>query len=101
MLVEGLTAQALDKKIRGAGWHFMWMLGSCSRCGCGWTEAKAVHQALERALNNTAARFNGSELDSVVVKKFPGFFMAKATLHPRLIQQMTSLDMPNQQVSMH
>lgn len=94
MLVEDLTASALDAKIRGAGWHFMWMMGSCCRKGWSWTQDGAVHQALERALNTTAARFNASELDSCVVKKFPGFFIAKVTLLPRLIQHLTSLDTP-------
>ena len=51
MLVDDLTAVALDAKIRNAGWHFMWMVGSCCRRGCGWTHEEAVHQALERALN--------------------------------------------------
>jgi len=95
MLVEGLTARALDTEIRAADWHFMWMVGSCCRRGCGWTAAGAEHQALERALGKIGEQYNASELDSVVIKKYPGFFMAKVMLHPRQIQQLTSLDMPN------
>jgi len=95
MLVEGLTAQALDTKIRGAGWHFMWMVGSSSRHGYGWTAEGAERQALERALRRQSEQFNASELDSVVIKRYPGFFMAKVVLHPRRIQKLTSLDMPN------
>ena len=95
MVVEGLTAKALDTKIRGAGWHFMWMVGSSSRRGFGWTAEEAEQQALERALRKQSEQYNASELDSVVIKKYPGFFMAKVILHPRLIQQLTSLDMPN------
>jgi hypothetical protein len=94
MLVDDLTAVALDAKIRNAGWHFMWMVGSCCRRGCGWTHEEAVHQALERALNKTSEQFNASELESVVIKKYLGFFWAKVILHPRLIQQLTSLDTP-------
>ncbi len=93
--MEGATARTLDVKIRGARWHFMWMVGSCSRRGCGWSEDKAVRQALERALKHTGEQFNASELDSVVIKKFLGIFMAKVILHPRLIQRLTSLDIPN------
>ena len=92
--VEDLTALALDARIRSAGWHFMWLLGSCCRRGCGWNRDGAVHQALERALKKTSEQFNASELDSVVVKKYPGFFMAKVILRPRVIQQLTSLDTP-------
>lgn len=90
-------SRALDAKTRDAGWHFMWTVGSFCRRGCGWTEDKAAYQALkrERALNKTSEQFSASELDSIVVKKYPGFFLAKAILHPRLIQQLTSLDMPN------
>jgi hypothetical protein len=94
MLVDDLTAVALDAMIRNAGWHFMWMLGSCCRRGWGWTHDEAVHQALERALKKTGEQFNASELDSVVIKKYTGVFMAKVILHPRVIQQMTSLDTP-------
>lgn len=93
-LVDDLTATAVDARIRRAGWHFMWMLGSCCRHGCGWTQKAAVHHALERALNRTASQFNASELDSFAVRKIFGIFMAKVVLHPRLIQHRTSLDTP-------
>lgn len=95
MLVEDLDAAALDAKIRSAGWHFMWMLGSNCRRGCGRTPDGAVHRALERALKMTARKCNASELDSFLVKKYPGFYIAKVTLHPRRIQHLTSLDIPN------
>jgi hypothetical protein len=95
MVVDGLTSYALDAKVRSGGWHFMWMVGSCCRRGLGWTEDKAVRRAVERALNKTSEQLNAAELDSVVVMKYPGFFVAKATLHPRQVQQNASLDTPN------
>lgn len=95
MLVEGLTAQTLDADIRGAGWHFMWMVGSCCQLRYGWTADGAECQTLQRALRKQADQFNASELDSVLIKKYPGFFRAKVILRPRLIQQSTSLDMQN------
>jgi hypothetical protein len=95
MLVEGLAAVTLDAKIRGAGWHFMWMLGSNCRRGCGRTREGAIHQALERALKTIARQFNASELDSFLVKKYLGFHIAKVTLHPRQIQKQTSLQVAN------
>ena len=92
MLVEGFAALALDAKIRSAGWHFMWMLGSSSRRGCGRTREGALHHALERALKVTAKQFNASELDSYQARKYPGFYVAKVILHPRRIQLQASVD---------
>lgn len=95
MLVEGLAAVTLDAKIRSAGWHFVWILGPNARRGCGRTREGAIHRALERALKLTARQFNASELDSFLVKKYPGFYMAKVILHPRRIQRQTLLDIAN------
>ena len=95
MLVEGLAALTLDAKIRNAGWHFMWMMGSNCRRGCGRTREGAIHQALERALKVTAKQFNASELDSFQVKKYPGFYLAKVILQPRRIQQQAAIEMAN------
>lgn len=94
MHVNDLTAIALDAKIRKAGWHFMWMMGSRIQRGYGWTSEGAVRQALGRALTKTDEQFNASELESIVVNKYPGFYVAKVILHPRKIQQLTSLEMP-------
>ena len=91
MLVEGLAAVTLDAKIRSAGWHFMWMLGSNCRRGYGRTREGAIHRALERALKTTASQFNASELDSLLVKKYLGFHVATVILRPRQIQQQTVL----------
>jgi len=95
MLIEGFAAVALDARIRSAGWHFMWLVGSYSRWGFGSTREKAIRSALERALKITAKRFNSSELDSFQVKRFPGFHIAKVVLQPRQIQQQASLDLVN------
>jgi hypothetical protein len=95
MQVDGLTARALDARVRSGGWHFMWMVGSCCCRGFGWTEDKAVRRAVKRALNKTSEQLNAAELDSVVVKKYPGFFSARVTLHPRQIQKNASLDTPS------
>jgi hypothetical protein len=91
MLVEGFAALTLDAKIRTAGWHFMWMVGSSVRRGCGRTREGAFHHALERALKITPSQFNSSELNSYEVKRYIGFYMARVTLQPRQIQQQTTL----------
>lgn len=91
-LVEEITAPVFDTMIRQAGWHFMWMQGSCSRRGFGITQEEATHRALVRALKGLTRRFNAAELDSVQVTKYPGFQIANVTIQPRQIQQHTSLD---------
>jgi len=95
-LVEEITAPVFDTMIRQAGWHFMWMQGSCSRRGFGLTRQEATHRALARALKGLTRRFNAAELDSVRVTKWLGFHIANLTLQPRQIQQHTSLDIADE-----
>ena len=92
MLVEEIMASVFDTMIRQAGWHFVWMRGSCSRRGFGLTQDGATHRALTHALKTVPKRFNAVEFDSVQIAKYPGFYVANVTLHPRQIQQYTSLD---------
>jgi hypothetical protein len=78
--------------IRKAGWHFMWIQGSHSRIGYGATEETAIHRAATHALKEVTRRFNAAEIDSLRIRKYPGFYVAKVTMQPRQIQQDTSLD---------
>lgn len=87
MSAEDLSAAGLDAAVRHAGWHFMWIEDACSRLGCGRTEESAADRAVTRALRQVSAEFNVAEADSVKFAKFPGFRIAKATVHPRQIQQ--------------
>lgn len=91
-LLAAMPAPVLDRIIRQAGWHFMWMQGPCSRKGFGRTRDAATDRALARGLTGIASRFNAAELESVVDTKYPGFHVANVTLQPRQIQQHTSLD---------
>jgi hypothetical protein len=90
--VEKIEASNFDVMIRRAGWHFMWVQGSCSRQGCGRTEELAIHRALARALRGINKRFNAAEFDSLRISRFPGFYIANVTMEARQIQQNTSLD---------
>jgi hypothetical protein len=90
--VEGIEASDFDVIIRRAGWHFMWVHGSCSRRGYGLTEESAIHRALARSLRGITRRFNAAEFDSLRIKRFPGFYIANVTMEARQIQQNTSLD---------
>lgn len=87
-----IAAPALDAMIRRAGWHFMWMHGSYSRKGFGRTPENATDRALTHALKRVARHFNAAELESAQVAKYPGFYIATVTLHPRQIQHYTALD---------
>lgn len=90
--VERIEASDFDVMIRRAGWHFMWVQGSCSRRAYGSTEEKATHRALARALRGIAGRFNAAEFGSLRITRFPGFYIANVTMEARQIQQNTSLD---------
>jgi len=95
-LVEGITASIFDTMIRQAGWHSMWMPGSCSRRGFGLTAANATHRALTRGLNAVPRRFNAAELQSVYVSWYPGFCVASVTLHPREVMQSTTAELTHE-----
>jgi len=82
---------ALDEKVRNAGWHFMWLEDAHSSHSVGATETSAVTKAIARALNRIKDRFNAAELESIKISKYPGFRIAKITLHTRHIQQHASL----------
>ena len=84
-------ASALDLRIRNAGWHFMWLEGTYSRHGFGRTAKTAISKAITLALNEVKDRFNAAELGSVSVSRYPGFQIAKVTIHARQIQQQASL----------
>ena len=86
-----IIASALDQKVRHAGWHFMWLVGTYSRHGFGRTARTAISKAITLALNEVKARFNAAELGWVSVSRYPGFQIAKVTIHARQIQQQPSL----------
>jgi hypothetical protein len=90
--VEKVEASDFDVMIRKAGWHFMWVQGSCSRQGFGLTEENAIHRALASALKGINKRFNAAEFGSLRILRFPGFYVAHVTMEARQIQQNTSLD---------
>jgi hypothetical protein len=96
MLVEEITAPVFDTMIRQAGWHSIWMPGSCTRRGFGLTPENATHRALARALNAVPHQFNAAELDVVQVSNYPGFCVVNVTVHPREVQQSTSAELVQQ-----
>lgn len=95
MLVVDLPAMVFDTMIRQAGWHFIWLQGSCARRGFGISRQNATDRALANALNGIARRFNAAVLDSVRIAKCLGFHIVTVTVQPRQIQEEVSLALPN------
>jgi hypothetical protein len=79
----------------------MWLEGSYSRLGAGRTTESAIGKAMTLALNQVNGRFNAAELDSINVKKYPSFQVAKVTLHARHIQQAASLGLVDDMTIRH
>ena len=92
MLVKEITGRVFDTMIRHAGWHFIWMSGSCSRRGFGRTQEEAIDRALVRALGAVNQQCNAAEFDSVQVAKYLGFSVANVTVQRHRIQEDTSLN---------
>jgi hypothetical protein len=90
-------APVFDTMIRQAGWHSIWMPGSCSRRGFGWTAEDATHRALLRALNAVPRKFNAAELDSIHVARYPGFCVASVTLDTREVKQSSSMELVHEE----
>ena len=82
MSVADTMAAALDVDIRKAGY---------SRLGAGRTVESVIGKAVALALHQVYGRFNAADLDSINVRKYPGFLFAKVTLHARHIQQAATL----------
>ena len=90
--VEEIPASVLDIMIRQAGWHFIWISGSCSRRGCAWTQAKAIENALGRALGAVSKQSNAADFDFVQVTKYLGLHVANVTVQRRRIQEHSLLE---------
>jgi hypothetical protein len=91
MSIGATTAHGMDAVIREAGWHFVWLVESGSAMAVGLSEAAACNHAAALALGRIHARFNTAELGPVRITKYPGFYVAKVTLHTRQIQPQSSL----------
>ncbi len=96
MSADDISSSGLDVVVRSAGWHFMWIEEAFSRFGCGRTEELAADRAITRALRHVSSKFNAAEADSVKFSTFPGFRIAKATVHSRRIQQDCTLSAVDQ-----
>ena len=90
--MEEISSSAFDIMIREAGWHFIWISGSCSRRGCARTEGKAIDNALGRAFGALSKQSNAAEFDSVRVTKYLGFHLANVKVQRCRIQEHSLLE---------
>jgi hypothetical protein len=98
MSVENATAATLDAQVRSMGWHFMFLQTAHSRVSIGRTAESAIRKAMALALKQNEGRFNAAELGLIKVTRYPGFYVARATLHTRQIQQSASLGLVDEMV---
>jgi len=81
----------LDKEIRRRGWHFMWIGEGSLRSGVGQTSQEAIAGALKLALRRVSEPFNAAEVESIELKKYPWFVLAKVKVYPYQIQRSAVL----------
>jgi len=90
----------LNKEIRLRGWHFMWIGEGSRRGGVGQTSQEAIAGALKLALRRVGDCFNAAEIESIEVKKYPWFVVAKVKVYPYQIQESGVLSSFDQKMPM-
>jgi hypothetical protein len=65
----------------------MWVGEGSPRGGVGKTSQEAIAGALKLALRRVSERFNAAEVESIKLKKYPWFVVAKVKVYPYQIQQ--------------
>jgi hypothetical protein len=92
-LVKVLDGFALDRKIRAAGWNFLFMAAEVKGMFFGALGAKKIQNALKRILGKAKQQhFNGLEVTGIVAKRFLGVPYAIVSAHSRHVQQSCYLD---------
>ena len=81
----------LDTELRTRGWHFMWLGEGSLRSGVGPTSQEAIAGALKLALRRVDERFNAAKVESIELKRYPWFVLAKVKVYSCQIQQATAL----------
>ena len=84
--LDETTAASLDVRVRAVGRNFIWLKHTSSGFAVAQTETEAIDKAISRALKAIKNGFNTAELNSMIVSKYPGFRVAKVSLHAHHIQ---------------
>src|SRR5579884_4257789 len=101
-LVRTLDGFALDRKIRGAGWNFFFMVGEVKTVFYGAIGAKKIQNALHRIFEKiTEKPYNALEITGIVRKRFLGVPYTIVSAHSRHIQQSCYLNAQNGRWTFH
>lgn len=91
---------SLDKALRKAGWHFIWIAEPSVRSGVGKTAQSAIAAAVKLALRRVWPTFNAANVDHIELTKYPWFFLARVRVYPYQIQQEMALRMSNEAIDL-
>lgn len=101
-LVRTLDGFALDRKIRGAGWNFFFMVGEVKTVFYGAIGAKKIQNALHRIFEKiTEKPYNALEITGIVRKRFLGMPYTVVSAQSRHIQQSCYLNAQNGRWTSH
>src|SRR6266700_6474733 len=82
------NADAVDRDIRGADWHFFFLAASIHATALGYWGERTVRRAMERVLTKAEpSKFNCLEITEVSAKQFLGFPYVHVSAHSRHIQK--------------
>jgi hypothetical protein len=92
-LVESLDGFAVDAKLRGAGWWFMFLGQSIHATCWGAGSVKGIYRAMKRILSSVDSQhFNSVEVTEVSRRHFLGIPYIAITAHPRHVQNNRVLE---------
>jgi len=87
-VVKGLDGFALDRKIRAAGWNFLFMAAEVKVMFFGALGTEKIQNAVKRILGKIRPQhFNAFEVTGIVAKRFLGVPYAIVLAHSSHIQQ--------------
>jgi hypothetical protein len=98
-MVKSLDGFGVDRKIRGAGWHFFFLAEEVKAIFFGATAAKKIQNALLRIFGKIQIKtktrqhpFNALEITGIATKGFLGVRYTIVSAHSRHIQRSCYLD---------
>jgi hypothetical protein len=91
MIGDG-DGDSLDRKIRRAGWNFIFLAAKIEAMAWGWQGQKNVRRAVQRVLGKIkSAKFNCVEITEISARHFLGLPYVHVSAHSRHIQKTSFL----------
>ncbi len=92
-VVKTLDGVSLDRKIRAAGWHFLFMAAEVKVMFFGALKPAKIQDALRQILAKVKPQhFNSLEVTGIAARHFLGVPYAVVTAHSRHVQQSCCLE---------